>query len=79
MMTTNIDQLIEQYPLVKDLIELKESAWFNPLITNLEEALPHVGMGSQHILDASKRLNRFAPYLAEAFPETAKTNGIIYP
>ena len=76
-MTTNIDQLIEQYPLVKDLIELKESAWFNPLITNLEEALPHVGMGSQHILDASKRLNRFAPYLAEAFPETAKTNGII--
>ena len=76
-MTTNIDQLIEQYPLIKDLIELKESTWFNSSITNLEHALPYVGMSSKDILDASQRLNRFASYLVQAFPETAKTNGII--
>ena len=76
-MTSNIDQLIEQYPLVKDLIELKESTWFNSSITNLEHALPYVGMGSKDILDASQRLSRFASYLVQAFPETAKTNGII--
>ncbi|EKF9615116.1 D-serine ammonia-lyase [Vibrio cholerae] len=77
MMTINIEQLTEQYPLVKELIELKEVSWFNPSITRLEEGLSHVGLGSEDIQDASQRLKRFAPYLAKAFPETAKTNGII--
>ncbi|HFF2915066.1 TPA: D-serine ammonia-lyase, partial [Vibrio cholerae] len=39
--------------------------------------LSYVGLGSEDIQDASQRLKRFAPYLAKAFPETAKTNGII--
>ncbi|HDZ9221015.1 TPA: D-serine ammonia-lyase [Vibrio cholerae] len=77
MMTINIEQLTEQYPLVKKLIELKEVSWFNPSITRLEEGLSYVGLGSEDIQDASQRLKRFALYLAKAFPETAKTNGII--
>ncbi|TQP93654.1 D-serine ammonia-lyase [Vibrio cholerae] len=77
MMTINIEQLTEQYPLVKELIELKEVSWFNPSITRIEEGLSYVGLGSEDIQDASQRLKRFAPYLAKAFPETAKTNGII--
>ncbi|EKF9627113.1 D-serine ammonia-lyase [Vibrio cholerae] len=77
MMTINIEQLTEQYPLVKELIELKEVSWFNPSITRLEDGLSYVGLGSEDIQDASQRLKRFAPYLAKAFPETAKTNGII--
>ncbi|EGR4216137.1 D-serine ammonia-lyase [Vibrio cholerae] len=77
MMTINIEQLTEQYPLVKELIELKEVSWFNPSITRLEEGLSYVGLGSEDIQDASQRLKRFSPYLAKAFPETAKTNGII--
>lgn len=76
-MAINIEQLTEQYPLVKELIELKEVSWFNPSITRLEEGLSYVGLGSEDIQDASQRLKRFAPYLAKAFPETAKTNGII--
>lgn len=76
-MTINIEQLTEQYPLVKELIELKEVSWFNPSITRLEEGLSYVGLGSEDIQDASQRLKRFAPYLAKVFPETAKTNGII--
>lgn len=76
-MMINIEQLTEQYPLVKELIELKEVSWFNPSITRLEEGLSYVGLGSEDIQDASQRLKRFAPYLAKAFPETAKTNGII--
>ncbi len=76
-MTINIEQLTEQYPLVKKLIELKEVSWFNPSITRLEEGLSYVGLGSEDIQDASQRLKRFALYLAKAFPETAKTNGII--
>ncbi|WP_164684050.1 D-serine ammonia-lyase [Vibrio maerlii] len=76
-MTINIDQLTAQYPLVKELIELKETSWFNPHITSLEEGLPYVGLNAENIQDASNRLARFASYLAKAFPETAITDGII--
>lgn len=76
-MTTHTELLIEQYPLVKELIELKEVAWFNPAITTLEQGLPYVGLAAANIQDASDRLTRFAPYLAKAFPETAPTGGII--
>ncbi|WP_428775063.1 D-serine ammonia-lyase, partial [Vibrio sp.] len=77
MMTINIDQLTAQYPLVKDLIELNEISWFNPAITCLKEGLPYVGLDADNIEDASDRLKRFAPYLLQTFPETAKTGGII--
>lgn len=76
-MTIHIDQLIEQYPLIDNLIKLEELSWFNPSITTLEQGLPYVGLGAQEIKDASDRLTRFAPYLAQAFPETAHSNGII--
>ncbi|WCE28824.1 D-serine ammonia-lyase [Vibrio sp. SCSIO 43137] len=76
-MTMNINQLIEQYPLVKKLIGLEEVSWFNPSVTSLKEALPYVGLSTKDIQDANDRLTRFAPYLAKAFPETAETSGII--
>lgn len=72
-----IDELIERYPLVKTLINLKETEWFNPNITSLEEGLPYVGLNKTDVEDATSRLSRFAPYLCLAFPETEKTNGII--
>lgn len=76
-MTFQIDPLIQQYPLVEELIALNETSWFNPSITSVEKALPHVGLDAMDIQDASERLLRFAPYLAKAFPETAQTQGII--
>ena len=76
-MTFQIDPLIQQYPLVEELIALDETSWFNPSITSVEKALPHVGLDAMDIQDASERLLRFAPYLAKAFPETAPAQGII--
>ncbi|WP_064607478.1 D-serine ammonia-lyase [Photobacterium sp. J15] len=72
-----IAKLIEQYPLVQQLIDLKELVWFNPNITTLEEGLPYVGLTAEDVKDASDRLKRFAPYLCKAFPETAVSKGII--
>ena len=72
-----IQQLTQQYPVVKALIELKETIWFNPDFTTLEEGLPYVGLHQADIDDARDRLARFAPYLMAAFPETAASNGII--
>lgn len=39
--------------------------------------MPYVGLTKADVDDAHARLNRFAPYLAKAFPETAATGGII--
>ena len=72
-----IQQLTQQYPIVKTLIELKETIWFNPDFTTLEEGLPYVGLNQADIYDARDRLARFAPYLMAAFPETTANNGII--
>jgi D-serine dehydratase len=77
MENANITTLIAQYPLVEDLIALKETTWLNPKATTLATGLPYVGLTDADVEDARARLNRFAPYLAKAFPETAATNGII--
>ncbi|HGK4600456.1 TPA: D-serine ammonia-lyase [Yersinia enterocolitica] len=77
MNSTKIDKLITYYPLVKNLINLEEVTWFNPQATTLEKGLPYVGLSQQDVADAEARLQRFAPYLCQAFPETQKTNGII--
>ncbi|YCO05420.1 D-serine ammonia-lyase [Vibrio sp. VNB-15] len=77
MTTYNAHALATEFPLVKRLIDLEEVVWFNPNITTLEEGLPFVGLGAANIKDASERLERFAPYLMKAFPETAASNGII--
>ncbi|AFJ45196.1 D-serine ammonia-lyase [Shimwellia blattae] len=73
----NIQKLIAQYPLVEDLVALKETTWFNPGTTSCAEGLPYVGLTAQDVQDASDRLARFAPYLAKAFVETAPAGGII--
>ena len=73
----NIQPLIAQHPLVEDLVALKETTWFNPGTTSLAEGLPYVGLTAHDVEDSHARLTRFAPYLAQAFPETAATGGII--
>ena len=77
MIPKDVEKLIQKYPLVANLIQLKETAWFNPNITNLTDGLSYVTLKKQDVKDASKRLARFAPYLCKAFPETAVTKGVI--
>lgn len=77
MNSDQLNQLIARHPIVKDLIALKETAWFNPHFTTLAEGLPYVGLNQTDIDDARDRLARFAPYLMAVFPETAATGGII--
>ncbi|HHE6469058.1 TPA: D-serine ammonia-lyase [Providencia rettgeri] len=77
MTQINVDKLIADYPLVQDLIDLKQIAWFNPNATTTQAGLPYVGLTIEDVQDAEARLNRFAPYLMKAFPETQATQGII--
>ena len=67
----------DDYPLINELIALKETSWFNPGIAPSAEALADVGLTADDVADASARLSRFAPYIARVFPETQASRGII--
>lgn len=73
----SVAQWVEEFPLIADLMELTEQEWFNPNIKNAEEGLAHVGLTNADIQDAADRLRRWAPYLAEVFPEAQATGGIL--
>ncbi|SFU10980.1 D-serine ammonia-lyase [Kosakonia arachidis] len=77
MKNADIQKLIQQFPLIEQLIALKETQWFNPNSTSVARALPHVGLTQQDVNDAHARLARFAPFIAQAFPETAASRGMI--
>ncbi|KFN21152.1 D-serine ammonia-lyase [Aeromonas bestiarum] len=77
MKNIDVQQLITQFPLVQSLIALEPVTWFNPKASTLAVGLPHVGLDSNDVADASARLARFAPYMCEAFPETRASKGIL--
>lgn len=77
MTPTDLQTLVSQFPLINTLISLQEVAWFNPKITSLTEAIDHAEFTEKDVIKADSRLKRFAPFLAEAFPETAPACGII--
>lgn len=72
-----IQQWLHQYPLFKKLISLEEVFWINPKLENFQTGIKKVKFGLEDVLEAQKRLQRFAPYIAKAFPETQAANGII--
>lgn len=65
------------HPLIRDLVALRETTWFNPAITPAATALADVGLGAEEVAQASARLRRFAPYIAQVFPQTAAAGGLI--
>lgn len=77
MKNIDVQQLITQFPLVQSLIALEPVTWFNPKASTLAVGLPHVGLDSSDVADASARLARFAPYMCDAFPETRASKGIL--
>ncbi|GAB6408425.1 D-serine ammonia-lyase [Pseudomonas sp. MHK4] len=65
------------HPLIRDLVALQETTWFNPGVAPVAQALGDVGLTAADVADASARLTRFAAYLQRAFPETQGSGGII--
>lgn len=65
------------YPLIQDLMDGRETGWFNPGIAPASAALGDVGLTLADVEDAQARLGRFAPLLVSFFPELTATGGII--
>lgn len=62
------------FPILQRIAAYEEVIWENPKYTgNIASSL----FSMKDIEDAEKRLERFAPYIREAFPETLKSKGII--
>ncbi|MBN8210303.1 D-serine ammonia-lyase [Bacillus sp. NTK071] len=66
----SLEKWIQEYPLIGDLVKLKEVVWENPAKGSPVQS----ELSYEDILEAEARMKRFAPYFKKAFPET---NGII--
>lgn len=69
----DIDKLIVEHPVIQSMINCEEIFWLNEKVGQ-EAELP---FGMADIEEAERRLQRFAPYIRKAFPETEETGGII--
>ncbi len=63
--------------ILNDIKALKEVFWINPKYESFDNVKDSLEVSKGDVLDAEKRLNRFAPYIKSAFPETASSGGII--
>lgn len=64
-------------PLIEEIKALDEVFWINPKYKSFDEVKNTLSVSEDDVKDAEARLNRFAPYIEKAFPETKSTNGII--
>ena len=73
----SIAQWMEEYPIMKEIAALQETAWINPGLLPFDEAMKDCPLTMADVQDASDRLDRFADYFKVAFPETQATGGIL--
>ncbi|MBQ7370949.1 MAG: D-serine ammonia-lyase [Blautia sp.] len=73
----DIQKLLEENSLLKDISEGKEVIWINPDKTDFQTACMDAELTMQDVDDAEARLLRFAPFIMKCFPETKDRGGII--
>ena len=76
-MNDEIKAILEKFPKMKDMQNLREIFWTNDHMKKFDEESGRLKVSKDDIRKASERLQRFAPYLAKVFPETAAEGGII--
>ena len=77
MCDLSMESLLKKDPVLPRVAAAKEVLWLNPGLQSAETALPPMELGMADILDAEARLQRFAPFIRERFPETAPRGGLI--
>lgn len=64
-------------PEVEEAAAAKETFWLNPERRPFDQAEKELSFTMEDILDAQRRIRRFAPFLAACFPELEESAGII--
>lgn len=70
-------EILNKYPNLKNVTELKEVFWLNPKMIPYDKAAPAININTAAIDDAETRLEKFAPLIEKIFPETLLSHGII--
>ncbi|WP_309109341.1 D-serine ammonia-lyase [Bombilactobacillus bombi] len=73
-MESKIAEKLAALPIIQQLKDYQPLFWKNPDYNQDDPDLP---FSKEYIFDAVARWERFAPYLAVAFPETAALHGVI--
>ncbi|MEA3422651.1 MAG: D-serine ammonia-lyase [Bacillota bacterium] len=63
--------------ILQQMKNRKEIFWINTTLESVKTGFDNLDIDYDDILDAEARLQRFKPLIAEAFPETRKSEGII--
>lgn len=71
-----IDRLLQEAPILKEIMALEPVVWLNPNKKRKAE-MPSFPIKKEDMVTAEKLWDRFAPFFVKAFPETAATNGIL--
>ena len=77
MCDLSMESRLKKDPVRPRVAAAEEVLWLNPGLQSAETALPPMELGMADILDAEARLQRFAPFIRERFPETAPRGGLI--
>ncbi|UUX34076.1 D-serine ammonia-lyase [Fundicoccus culcitae] len=72
-----INQWIEEKPILKSISQLENVFWLNPVKPDFESAMNRIHLSAKDVREAEQRLERFAPFIKVAFPETEESNGLI--
>lgn len=71
------EELKQEHPIIAEMALAHEVTWINPMLAPAAEALEGLSVSAEDIRDAKARLERFAPFIREVFPETAERDGLI--
>jgi D-serine dehydratase len=71
-----IDSFIKESPILKEIIDLSPVIWLNPN-RKIKSEMPAFPIKKKDMDAAAELWERFAPFFVNAFPQTAKTNGIL--
>ena len=73
----SISEWKREFPIIEKISKCEETVWLNGGKLPFAEAIKNSPLTSADVRDASERLKRFASYFKVAFPETAKTDGLL--
>lgn len=69
--------MLKKTDVIQKLEKKEEMVWINPKRIDYKTYEKNLSVSDEELLQAEKRLERFAPFLQKVFPETAPTKGII--
>lgn len=74
---SKVGEWLDRCPLLSEIMACREVTWFTPQASGKMDVPADPGPSPADIDEAEGRLDRFRPFIAQAFPETANAGGLI--